>query len=263
MTQTEQILTLARWFCVDNILYWTDYYKKTRSGNDLPYDYSKHDYNVFPRYQTAEAILRGIESLVGKVFDSVDQCKNEIKELGRTSQSHFTTGKLNGLQGKAIEDARQQFIDFVDQITVEQLHKVEPLPYRRTLLESEANAVREELKKHWNFDGGYWEPLTSCSTKPFVFYHKENLIEDDFRKIKNIVLSYSDDRIYEISETRYDYEIDNLEFEADCYEIIYTNKKYEWIIYGSHEGTIAFGGEWLLTELDKQLSDKLELKNKW
>jgi hypothetical protein len=263
VTQTEQILTLARRFCIDNILSWTDYYKKTRTGNDIPYDYSKHDYNVFPRYQTSEAILRGIESLVGKTFDSIDQCKNEIKELGRTSQSHFTTGKLNGLQGKAIEDARQKFIDFIDDITVEQLDIVEPLPYRRTLIEREANAVRQELNRHWDFDGGYWEPLTSCSLKPFVFYDKENLTEEDFKKIKEIVLSCSDSRIYEISETRYDYEIDISEFEADCYEIIYTDKRFEWIIYGSHEGTIAFGGEWLLTELDKQLIDKLELKNKW
>lgn len=263
MTQSEKLLTLARRFCIDNILYWTDYYQKTRSGNDLPYDYSKHDYNVFPRYQTAEAILRGIESLVGKTFVSTQDCKIEIQRLGRISQSHFTTGKLNGLQGKAIEDARQKFIDFIDNITVEQLDNVEPLPYRRTLLENEANAVREKLNKHWNFDGGYWEPLTPCSPKPFVFYDKENLTKVDFKKIKEIVLSYPNSRIYEISETRYDYEIDKSEFEADCYEIIYTDKNFEWIVYGSHEGTIAFGGEWLLSELDRQLSDKFELKNKW
>jgi hypothetical protein len=104
--------------------------------------------------------------------------------------------------------------------------------------------------------------LTPCSPKPFVFYDKENLTDADFKKIKDIILSYPNGRIYEISETRYDYEIDKSEFEADCYEILYTDKNFEWIVYGSHEGTIAFGGEWLLSELDKQLSDKFELKNK-
>lgn len=263
MTPTERVVTLARQFCIDNIQYWTDYYEKNRSGNNMPYDYSKHDYNVFPRYQTSEAILRGIETIVGKTYDSIEQCKNEIRELGLTSQSHFTTGKLNGLQGKAIEDARQKFVFFIDAITEEQLDKVEPLPYRRRFLESEANSIRQELATHWNFDGGYWEPLTPCSPKPFVFFDKENLTENDFQKIKDIILSQPDNRIYEISEQRYDYEIDKSEIEIDCYEIIYTDKKFEWIIYGSHEGTIAFGGDWLLTELDKQLSDKLELKNKW
>ena len=87
--------------------------------------------------------------------------------------------------------------------------------------------------------------------------------ENDFQKIKDIVLNQPDNRIYEISEQRYDYEIDKSEIEPDCYEIIYTDVNFEWIIYGSHEGTIAFGGEWLLNELDKQLSDKIELKNKW
>ena len=257
MTPSEKLVTLARRNCIDNILYWTNYYETTR-GKNLTYDF-----NIFPRYQTAEAILKDIETLVGKDFQLLDDCYKEIKSFGLNSQSHFTTGKLNDLQKRAINDARQKFIAFIDKISNEQLDKVEPLPFRRRLLENEANLVRQELQRHWNFDGGYWEPLTSCSPKPFAFFDKENLTENDFQKIKDIILNQSDNKIYEVSEQRYDYEIDNSEIEPDCYEIIYTDKNFEWIIYGSHEGTIAFGGEWLLNELDKQLSDKIELKNKW
>jgi hypothetical protein len=263
MTHIEKITTLARQYCIDNIRYWTDFYKEGKDINGFPYDYSKHDYSVFPRYQTSDAILKGIETIVGKEFSNIDECKEKLKELGLISQSHFTTGKLNGLQCKAIEDSRQKFIDFIDQVTIEQLDKVESLPYRRRFLEKEANEIREKLNKVWNFDGGYWEPLTVCSPLPFTFFDKENLTENDFNKIKEIILNWRDDRILEISEQRLDYEIDKVEFDPDCYEIIFVPKNFEWIYYGSHEGTIAFGGDWLLKEIDIKLNDKVDFKNKW
>ena len=94
MTPTNKIVTLARRYCIDNIHYWTNYYEINKDKN------LKYDFNIFPRYQTAEAILKDIETLVGKTFQSVDQCNKELKEFGLNSQSHFTTGKLNELQIK-------------------------------------------------------------------------------------------------------------------------------------------------------------------
>ena len=257
MTQTDKIVTLARRYCIDSIIYWTDYYKINKEKN------LKYDFNIFPRYQTGEAILNNIEKLVGKSFKNVEQCSIELKEFGLNSQSHFTTGKLNDLQIQSIKDARQKFIDFIDQITNEQLDKVEPLPFRRRLLDHEANEIRQNLNIHWGFDGGYWEPLTTCSPKPFAFFDVANLSETDFEKLREIIFNKSGKRIYEISERSLDYEIDNTEFDPNCYEIIFTGKDYDWIFYGSHEGTIAFGGDWLLTEVDIQLKNKTEFKSKW
>ena len=257
MTQTEKIVTLARRYCIDNIHYWTNYYAINK-GKDL-----KYDYNIFPRYQTSEAILNDIETLVGKQFESVEHCFTELKEFGLTSQSHFTTGKLNKLQIEAIKDARQKFINYINQIANEQLDNVEPLPYRRRMLEVEANRIRQNLQKHWGFDGSYWEPLNSSSPKPFYFFDVEKLSDKDFEKLKDIIVEKADFRILEISETRKDYEIDKIEFDPNCYEIIYTGKEFDWIFYGSHEGTIAFGGDWLLAEVDIRLSDITEFKNVW
>ena len=56
---------------------------------------------------------------------------------------------------------------------------------------------------------------------------------------------------------------DNSEFDPDCYETVYVDENYDWIVYGSHEGTIAFGGSWLLIEIEKQLRDKKKLANQW
>ncbi len=261
MTTTDKIITLARRYCSENFSFWADKYSNEKSGNNNPY--SDNDYNIFPRYNTLTAILKGVEKIVGKSFDNIDQCKNELKSLGQDSQTPFTKGKQNEIEKKAIQDERQKFIHFIDSITDQQIETVEPLPYRRRLLEKEANEIREKLLEYWNFDGSYWEPLTSCSPKPFIFFTKDNLTDQDYEKIKKIIADRAENKIYEITEEQYDYLTDNSEFEPDCYETIYTDKNFDWIVYGSHEGTIAFGGAWLLTELDRQLSDKKELVNQW
>lgn len=252
MTESERIITLARRYCINNFRYWADRYQKERKGDDLPYDYLNSDYNLFPRYQSLDAILKGVETLVGKIFTSTDQCKAELKVIGLSSQTPFTTGNYNEIHQKAIEDERQKFINFIDQIETEQLDNVKPLPYRRRLLEGEANKIRETLNKHWNFDGGYWEPLVSCSPAPVVFFNKLNLSNADYEKIKEIVSNGADKRLFEVNEDLWDYEIDHSEFNPDCYETVYTDKNFDWIIYGSHEETIAFGGTWLLAELKKK-----------
>ncbi len=261
MTTTDKIITLARRYCSENFSFWADKYSNEKSGNNNPY--SDNDYDIFPRYNALTAILKGVETIVGKQFDNIDQCKVELKSLGQDSQTSFTKGKQNEIEKKAIHDERQKFINFIDSITDQQLETVEPLPYRRRLLEMEANEIREKLLKHWNFDGSYWEPLTSCSPQPFIFFSKDNLTDQDYEKIKEIIADRAENKIYEITEERYDYLTDNSEFDPDCYETIYTDKNFDWIVYGSHEGTIAFGGAWLLTELDRQLSDKKELVNQW
>ena len=260
MDTTEKIITLARRYCIENFRFWTNRYSIENSGNNNPY--SDNDYNIFPRYNVLDAILKGVETLVGQSFESIDQCKCELKIIGQENQTPFTTGKQNAIEKAAMLDERQKFITFLNEITSNIIENVEPLPYRRRLLEDEANQIRKELFKAWNFDGTYWEPLDSRSPHPVVFFNKGNLDKKDFEKIKQIIVDHND-RIYEITEERWDYEIDNSEFDPRCYETVYTNKTYDWIYYGSHENTVAFSGDWLKNEITKQLSDKSQFQNQW
>ena len=76
-------------------------------------------------------------------------------------------------------------------------------------------------------------------------------------------MTLNNDTVYEITEDRLDYEIEASEFDKDSTETAYTDRENSWIIYLSHEGTIAFGGQQLMEELDIILVDKAGLKNKW
>jgi len=66
-----------------------------------------------------------------------------------------------------------------------------------------------------------------------------------------------------LSEDRIDYELDKHEFNPDCYETVYTDRTFSWIIYGSHEGTLAFGGTKLIDKIMNIYNERKDLINKW
>lgn len=260
MTDIEALITLTRRYCLDNFSFWADKYSKESSGNNNPY--SDKDYDIFPRYNVLTAIRQGIELFVGQHFETLEACKATLKEIGFTSQNIFTTGKQNKIAANAIQDERNKFIAFIGKVTIEELQNVEALPYRRRLKTDEAKSIRKQLKKIWGYDH-YWEPIEHASPKETVFLMKANIISSDYDKIIDIVKEKSDAKIFEISEDHIDYEIEIDSFDPDCYETIFTDKTYNWVIYGSHESTLAFGGTWLVTFMKQLFADRENKLNKW
>jgi hypothetical protein len=248
MTHSDKIITAARRYCS----------ALAQSGRST-------------EQRIAKGLLNGVEYLVGKEFSNLDELKKELKGLASTSLDEQTGSWTKTGHVIKIEAERQDFFDFVDRIDV--VHGVdELLPYRRRLSKDEARTLRERLKNVWNFDGWtwtsgeyYWEPLplTPVSPKPFYFYDTEIFSDEDHQKIVEVLSALAGDTIYEVTEDLLDYEIAPSELDWHTLETANTDKGLNWIVYISHEGTIAFGGEELMQELDKVLVDKLELKNKY
>ena len=280
MTDTEKLITAARHYCLDNFQFWADKYANEGSGNNSPY--SNNDYNIFPRYNALTAIRQGVEIIVGQSFSSFENCKEELKFIGANSHDistidgnkelkflgesgrySSTSGRLNPIEKKAIMDERDKFINYIDTLTFDKLSDVEPLPYRRRLKDQELLEVRKRLLETWNYDGDYWEPLDSKSPKETIFLMEEHITKLDYENIIQLVFDKGEKKIFEVTEDRIDYEIEIDSFDPNCYETIFTDKTFEWVIYGSHESTIAFGGAWL-TEFIKQLfADRKDKLNKW
>lgn len=261
MIQTEALITTARRYCIDNHSYWANRYSNEMSHNNNPY--SDNDYNLFPRYNALAAILLGVEAFVGQTFASLDNCKQELKQMGLTSRTPFTTGQQNDIERNAIQDERNKFVKFIDGITMRDLELVEALPHRRKLKDEEAKQIRQYLLDNWNYDGGYWEPLENKSQKPTVFVMKESVTQSDIKKIIQIVSERADNKIFEISEDRNDYEIEIDSFSPDLYETICCDKSFDWVVYGSHESTISFGGAWLIEKIGDLFFDRKEKLNLW
>ena len=261
MILTEALVTTARRYCMDNHSYWANRYSNEMSHNNNPY--SDNDYNLFPRYNALAAILLGVEIFVGQTFTSLDNCKQELKHIGLTSQTPFTSGRQNDIERNAIQDERNKFVKFIDSITENDLGLVEALPYRRKLKDEEAKQIRQQLLDNWNYDGSYWEPLDNRSPKPTVFLMKEIVTQEDIDKIIQIVSEKADKKIFEVSEDRNDYEIEIDSFSPDLYETICFDNSFDWVVYGSHESTIAFGGTWLIEKIGDLFSDRKEKLNLW
>lgn len=280
MTDIEKLITSARHYCKDNFVFWADKYQKESSGNNNPY--SDNDYNTFPRYNVLTAIQQGVETLVGQEFQSFENCKEQLADIGLKSHSIFTidnnaeihllgesgkckstTGRQNPIAKNAMTEERTKFIEFINSRTTKNISQVEPMPYRRRLTDKEMLSVRKQLLDIWNFDGDYWNPLDDKSPKETIFLMEDNLTDDDNNKIIDFITSNSNKRIFEITEDRIDYELELDSFDLNLYETIITDKTYSWIIYGSHEDTLTFGGTELVDFIKTLFLDRQEKLNKW
>lgn len=263
MTNTEALITAARRYCKDNHSYWADKYSKERTGDDVPYTYTDNDYNMFPRYNVLSAILDSVETLVEHNYHNIKTCKNDLNDLALNANNIFTTGEYNNIALNAMQEERNKFIAFIEKIANEDLTLIEQLPYRRRLNKEGSDEVRQALLEKWNFEGNHWEPLEELSPKPTIFLMKDNITDSDYEQIIHKIKEHSDTKLFEITEDGSDAEIEFSLFHPDCYETIYSDKSFDWIVYGSHESTVAFGGVWLLDFIQNLYADRQDKLNKW
>jgi hypothetical protein len=262
MTSNEALITAARRYCQDNHSYWTDRYSKERTGQDFPeYTYSDQDYNLFPRYNVLSAIVGQIEMLVGKTFPDLASCREVLVQIGTSAQSPLT-GSDNAIDQAAMEEERNKYRLFIQNISEEELTLVASLPYRRRLNEDERAAVRQQLLERWNYDGEYWDPLVENSPAETLYLSKEQISTADHQSIIDFISTHAQPHLLEVTEDLTDTEIASSEFHPDCYETVYCDYTYSWLIYGSHESTISFAGEELLKFIRQLFSGREHLFNK-
>jgi hypothetical protein len=162
-----------------------------------------------------------------------------------------------------MQEERNKFINFLEKILVKDLNSIELLAYRRRLTKDESKQVRQALLEHWNVQGNYWEPLEELSPKPTIILMKENITDSDYEQIIKKIQEHAEYNLFEITEDGSDAEVELSLFHPDCYETIYCDKSFQWIVYGSHEGTVAFGGNWLLDFIKELYSSRQDKLNKW
>lgn len=191
MNINENLITEARRYCIENFDYWFQRYSNERKGNSFPYNYTKHDYNLFPRYLILSKIREEVETVIEEEFDSIADCKTKLIDL---SYSCDTNSKSkNKVESKAIQDEKDKFSKFINSLNEEDLYYVEPLPYRRKLTDIQSTEYRVRLLERWKFDGGYWIPLTDDCPEDSIWFSTENLTTKDISQIREFLLTNSQD----------------------------------------------------------------------
>jgi hypothetical protein len=266
MTKLEGLHTLVRTYCINAIAFWKKEYAEKRTGSDFPeYTYSDSDYNLFPRYNAIDAILKGIELIVPNDYSDFKALKKDIIVAGLENETPFTNNPDNEIEEKAIKDEKAKFKTYVEGLKEADVKKIEPLPLRRRLKTDEKLSVRQMLHEVWGYDGDYWEPLGKKSPKETVFLLSKYITDGDRLFIKELLAKNGGKHLYEVNETGDDYETDLQSISSfyEDHEVMYFDETYKWTIYGSHEETITFGGEWLINSIKERFKDRPELINSW
>ena len=127
----------------------------------------------------------------------------------------------------------------------------------RTQLSSPlASQLKRRIRAIWGVtDSHYWYPL-STARRPDVIAFDSDYIDEDDQKIKEIqqwILRQGADVVFELHEDLTLWQIDTDSLDP-CYDGRYLERYWfdqhmNWVIYASHESTISFGGNELITSL--------------
>ncbi|WP_270812578.1 hypothetical protein [Exiguobacterium sp. CinTr1] len=133
----------------------------------------------------------------------------------------------------------------------------------RTQLSSPlASQVKRRIRAIWGVtDSHYWYPL-STAVRPDVIAFDSDYIEEDDQKIKEIqqwILRRGADVVFELHEDLTLWQIDTDSLDP-CYDGRYLERYWfdqhmNWVIYASHESTISFAGNELITSLQSSWPD--------
>ncbi|MDR3292769.1 MAG: hypothetical protein LBT20_01540 [Clostridiales bacterium] len=194
--------------------------------------------------------------LTDKVFINFEDCRAQLKQVGQDASDFFTTNITSGAGLQVMNEGRAKFIDFVKNITDEQLESVVELPYGRKLSNEESKMIREKLLQVWNFDGDYWNPLTDNYKGEILVVISEFITDKDIEKIQSFLNVDNINHCYAVDENKNDYECGYISV-TSCEEVC-VDKRLDWLIYSSHEGTVSFAGTPLIAFVKELFIDRKE-----
>ncbi|MCL2695310.1 MAG: hypothetical protein FWE69_03180 [Clostridiales bacterium] len=249
------MVTLAQMYCRDNYSFWIEKYQSERTGNDYPYTYTDEDYNMFPRYLVLAAISKEIDMLVGQKRKSFSNCKYEL-----LAAADYSDDEPNEKCQVTKEDEKRKYREFILSFDENGLANttVKQLGFRRKLGKNESEKIRKKLAEKWNYDGS-WYPIGGNPHEE-ALYLMEKYITPFEKEINDIIRSISLSRYYTIDEFGDDYKRSVADFTIPSYkyvgsETLCCDDTFDWIIYVSHESTISFGGDRLISQIKGLLKD--------
>jgi hypothetical protein len=135
------------------------------------------------------------------------------------------------------------------------LSEIEALPFRRVLNEAESKRLWSGLKSSWGIEGGPWFPLKEGPDPANVMTFHDDYFKkmEGLRILREALKARHIERIFQLQEfdlqDEPDYEVDLSIFEpsyggggGDQYS---TSEPFDWVVYASHESSIAICGDWL------------------
>ena len=224
--------TLRAW-CDDMTKAYWDAYERER-GNSM--QTASH-----VRYKVTSEMSYKLGSLIDRAFCTYEDYGKAVTEL-LSLRIGFVSGKdLSAVERYHIRTVEQAFCEYFASLSPD--CPLPHMPYRRQIWGEEAEQIAEGFYKAWGYDTNYWFPLNGMPIEDKLFVAPK-YADAHWAEILQ-ALGLPEQRIYEYGEPWYApihcVETDTIE---DCSgsEIAYCPKDFSWIVYFSHENTVAFAG---------------------
>ncbi len=257
MKDVEALHTAARRYCIERHKYWRELYGDLQKGREHPRSsgYTAKDLDTFPRYLVMDAIRVEIEGFVPGDFPSCEDALEMLVTAIATADSASTISDEK-VTKRAIEEERERAVAYLRKLGPSDLATIEALPYRRTLGQREAKELQTRLRDEWGVTG-YWYPLEEIErTDAEAFRDQHFLDEGADGHLRRALEQRGVEKVYALREWEPHWEggpecVDCIDYGAETF---WFDNNLDWIVYVSHEGSIAVGG-WLLSELQASWPD--------
>lgn len=187
----------------------------------------------------------------------------------RQAVSELLSIRIGLVPQKDLTKVEQYYIDKAERAFCEYLESLSPdclspnVPHRRQIWGEEAEGIAQRFYETWGYDTNCWFPLNGMAMEDKLFIAPQYL---EAHRVKiDRALGLPAQHIYEYGESWYHVihcaEVDAIEDYSVC-EVAYCPKDFSWIVYFSHENTVAFAGT-ILPSIKEILQEEWEHWNRF
>lgn len=235
--------TAARRYLRERHDAWADRYTELRRGRgpQIPYRYTDKDLATFPRYIVLDAICTEVERIRPSTVATLDEMRSLVVLAGEVGESPFTRDPLSPIAAEVMDEERELFASHIQALDEDLLWRVAPLPSNVVLSPDEAKRVADEIAKAWEIDG-YWYPLARCRRSDVRAFHRDAFVRDDASAHLRPLLP--DEPVWLWGEDGTVIEMERADFDVAraSSETFFASPSNTWLVYCSHEGTVAVAG---------------------
>lgn len=222
-----------------------------------------------PSITLVAEVLARIEASLPGDFSSVDEL---LQFLGSAAETPMfepgiirkRDGAVSATPASAREDTpgdsyeRELFRGFLAELTVQSALALPEFPFRHSMSQHRRRKAGKLLRQRWGVDplNHYWYPLEvppglRDEAEVLALQSQYFWAEIGLPRLRLMLLEHGITRLWELNEFRLEpeYEMHPDLWDPYRFEIYASSKELDWIVYVSHEGSITFGGSWLIERI--------------
>lgn len=263
MDKIEALHGAARQYCSERAAFWREQYSRLYAAGRATIEkgggewaFTREAYDIFPRYQTLEAIQDEIEHFLPNHFASLDEARSILALAGETAQSVMSRQTEPTAIAADFEE-HQLFSNFVRAVDEVRLSQQQALTFRRVLGDGEHQAMHAALADKWGKWYGGACDRRSPESEVVTLHTAVMEFPGSYSGLRTALVEHSVGRLFELREHGCGYEIpvELAGFKYTGAEGFWTNGAYDWLVYASHESSITFGSCWLVAKMREILPE--------